>query len=1091
MHDTTFEQIESKIRALKQGSDQRHGRAFEPLIKWWLQNDPVWSSIFEEVWLWEEWPDKWKVQEAGIDHVARGTKGKMWAIQTKMYHQDTNVTKEDIQAFISESEGFDRRLLVTTSWNLSFHAKDLCKRRGVVVVSREDLLMSVVEWPTEWPTTRKAKRLPPCDVESDPRTAVQKVAIAKIAEGLADGGRGKLHMPPGCGKTVTALRAKEKLGVNSTLFMVPTLDLARQTVLAWMRDRSEDKPFRPVAVCSSMAKTTDDGEDIDIGMPVTTDPETLVAECKGDEPVVVFATYSSSDVIAKAHERGLPEFDLLIADEAHRCAGKIGNLFTAAVDGRIRATRRLYMTATARTHSASRIKTAQEQGQALASMDDEELFGPVLYEMSFHEARELNLICRYTLSVVEASDEGRSMVEHRELIKTEAGETDAGTMMAAVALVEAMPKYGMRRVITFHNRVDRARGFSELLNNTGDILGVDIDTRHVDGDTPTTARARIKHWFEKADKPSVVSNVKCWGEGIDVPSLDGVAFVDPKWSRIDIVQAIGRAVRLSEGKEVARIIVPVAVEPGQEPNEALRNSSWKTVWQVMRVLAEKDETFKEMLRNYHLELGQRRPGTWVPLPKCIEFPHWMKLPEFASAFRLMFVGLIQRTLVEWVLKAEQLAKENGGTLQPVSWLQANGYSGLNKAMYANPETFAHISQEVLCAPPRDLKEWVLEAEQLAKENGGTLHSDWWLKTNGYSGLNTAKNKNQEAFAHIPQKQYFKTLEEHVADAEKLAKEHGDSLPGQRWMQLNDRSGLSQVMYKNPEAFAHIPQDWEGGKRLKEHIADAERLAKENGDVLPKKAELDENLVQAIRKHPAKFAHIQQDKHQWKTLDDLVKLAEQLAKENNGQLPAPSRMTSPELRSVQAAIYDNPEAFAHIERDRVRDEYKTVEEHVANAGRLAEENGGEIPNSKWLTSNGHQGLKIAMRNNPEKFAHLAQKKVRFIAKEYITEAEQLAAENGGKIQNANWLFKNGRAKLARFMSKKKTRDLFAHIPQEHSGRNTKEENRALAKKLAKENGGILPGVKWLTDNGHNSLYQYIHKYKDNFADIPQEGHSRLS
>ncbi len=172
----TFEQVESKIMALSQGSGQRqrHGKMFEPLVKWWLRNDPAWSSLFEEVWLWKEWPDRWKEQEAGIDHVARGANGReMWAIQVKMWYQDTKVTKQAIQAFVSESEGFDRRLLITTSWDLSFHARDLCGRLGIVVVARENLLESTVEWPATWPGAveaarprpRKSKKVKPLDEE--------------------------------------------------------------------------------------------------------------------------------------------------------------------------------------------------------------------------------------------------------------------------------------------------------------------------------------------------------------------------------------------------------------------------------------------------------------------------------------------------------------------------------------------------------------------------------------------------------------------------------------------------------------------------------------------------------------------------------------------------------------------------------------------------------------------------------------------------------------------------------------------------------------------------------------------------------------
>ena len=55
----------------------------------------------------------------------------------------------------------------------------------------------------------------------------------------------------------------------------------------------------------------------------------------------------------------------------------------------------------------------------------------------------------------------------------------------------------------------------------------------------------------------LLANARCLSEGVDVPALDGVAFVDPKRSEIDIIQAVGRAIRLSDDKETGTIVIPV------------------------------------------------------------------------------------------------------------------------------------------------------------------------------------------------------------------------------------------------------------------------------------------------------------------------------------------------------------------------------------------------------------------------------------------------------------------------------------------------------------------------------------------------------
>jgi hypothetical protein len=215
---------------------------------------------------------------------------------------------------------------------------------------------------------------------------------------------------------------------------------------------------------------------------------------------------------------------------------------------------------------------------------------------------------------------------------------------------------------------------------------------------------------------------------------------------------------------------------------------------------------------------------------------------------------------DWVPVAEKLAKENGGTLQCVQWLNNNGYSGLVHMLRIRPELFAHIKQEKIGRKP---EQWVPVAEKLAKENGGTLQCGHWLDNNGYHGLYRAMKRHPELFAHIKQENKAgKNAEEWVPIAEKLAKENGGTLQNEGWLRKNGYHGLCQVMRKHPELFAHIKQG-KGRRNPEEWIPIAEKLAKENGGTLQCWQWLENNgysgLNQAMKAHPELFAHIMRSK----------------------------------------------------------------------------------------------------------------------------------------------------------------------------------------------------------------------------------------
>ena len=323
---------------------------------------------------------------------------------------------------------------------------------------------------------------------------------------------------------------------------------------------------------------------------------------------------------------------------------------------------------------------------------------------------------------------------------------------------------------------------------------------------------------------------------------------------------------------------------------------------------------------------------------------------------------------EWVPIAEKLAKENGGILQSRGWLQKNGYSGLSRVLINCPKLFKHIKQEKM---KRSRMEWIPIAEKLTKENGGILPCKHWLVKNGYWGLSDCIRKFPKLFKHIKQeKRGGKSPKEWIHIAEKLAKENGGILPYGRWLGKNGYNGLLCAIRTYPELFKHIKQEKRGGKSPKEWIHIAEKLAKENGGILQNSGWLQKNgysgLSAVLISCSELFKHIKQEKRGGKPPEEWIPIAEKLAKENGGVLQNHFWLCQNQYSGLSACIKNNPEMFKHLKVEKC---VKRIEEWLLIAKRLTKENGGVLPTHLWIRENGYCGLSSCILKNPEMFKHL--------------------------------------------------------------------------------------------------------------------------
>ena len=689
------ETLQAALDALREHEDDAgDGRWFEDLVR---QVGPLileWELA--EVWRWADWPEREASLGAGsrtaddsIDLVGRRTDGKLVAIQCKARrHRDGKpgvVTGDDVDKFIAATEwsGWSERWIASNA-DLSPHAKQKLgplaqdgRRKHVLVTGAIAGELERLRKPAE-----------------DPRTIEQETAVKVIVAGLdavrataekrhenwnPGESRGTVVMPCGTGKTRVGYDAAARIAPEGLVVVLcPSIGLVRQIRLSYL-DRAEatGDDLTTLSVCSDRTVTSptqlrarederaghDEGKRISTGEDIWDQslldkPEVLGdvrSTIKGIEVwlmrgrkkgrrEVVFCTYQSGHKLAEALTRTRRKADVLICDEAHRTSSvrtvkskrraEAIRKFTLCHDAdAFPATNRIYMTATPRKFEVDEGKRRPDL--AVASMDDESIFGPVLYRLSYREAVTRGFLTDYRIIALAPGPKAHELADNtaRETFaRVEGGEPAGnGTASARFSSSFALRKIGFGMAlagglrdsetgeivrigssIAFCNRTAHSKDVRDELNDErlqakiAELLEIEPETagfniEHRDAGSSAAERDEALERLRSArgEAPYAVTNVGVFGEGIDTPNLNAVAFLEPKKSGTDTIQAVGRVMRLSPEKDIGYVIVPLVIPPGAHAEAWLESrkdqNGWKELGQVLQALQRHDGRIEEDL----------------------------------------------------------------------------------------------------------------------------------------------------------------------------------------------------------------------------------------------------------------------------------------------------------------------------------------------------------------------------------------------------------------------------------------------------------------------------------------------------------------
>lgn len=659
---TSFAEWEKAVETITDTTEK--GNAMEHLTYFLLKSNAQYYDI-KEIYMEDEIPEslrahlKLERKDNGVDGVIVRNDGKTIAYQVKFRSGHSVPTAQALSTFWAESEYADMRLICANCTSLP---KVSSKKKNQMSILLDRFMELDQVFFDEFLEYLKGNKTAVVHHKASPDGdhQYQQELIDKIVAGLSVNERGKFIAACGIGKTLIAMWVHEAMKANTVLFVVPSLALIKQTLDSWVKNCNI--PFSYLCVCSDSTVVAIDEDDIntsssDVDFPVTTNPSDIQKFLsRNSEKKIVFVTYNSLDAVSNALCDTEHIFDLGIFDESHRTAGtKDSLMFVYGMDDKyIPITKRLFMTATERLVSPRLKNVVDNAENVIFSMDDVSKYGPTLASLNFGQAIEKGIICDYKIVVctITENDIADLVLKHK-IVTTELGDSASSAsidiLLKEVLIGKVMKELDVKKVISYHAYVKNAKAFvngNSGVHAVGDIIddilsdtgSASTYTSHVNGTMSAGERKEILSSFANSER-GLISNAKCLTEGVDVPATDAVYFVDPKNSMIDIVQAVGRALRKSSSKQsnCSYIIIPIVMPNNASLFSHIAPTNFDTLHNVIQAMRSQDSNLADVIDEINFSAATGTLGKHaVSLSNKVMFMPYskMNITDFESSLTL-------------------------------------------------------------------------------------------------------------------------------------------------------------------------------------------------------------------------------------------------------------------------------------------------------------------------------------------------------------------------------------------------------------------------------------------------------------------------
>jgi len=776
------------------------GKAFEELTKYFLKHNEKYENL-KHVWLWDEIPPSVKTKcnlpkrDQGIDLFAETDEGTYWAIQCKyLQDEEQRLSHRAISTFISLSTGIAENIahhLVCTT--VDDFAKLYQGKKNITFVNSDEwrkLDKDFFNWLRAKLKGKEIERIP-----YKPKPHQTKALLeAKNYFIKEKNSRGKLVFPCGAGKSLTGYWITRELKSKSTIIAVPSLSLVKQTLEVYLRETVANKEkVSWLCVCSDEGIGKNDDVVIhtnEIGVPCVTD-KTVIADWlkkNSKNKTIIFTTYQSGKTIAEACKVAKHSFELGIMDEAHKTVGDSEKLFSYLLsDKNIQIEKRIFMTATERRYAGS--------SDTVLSMDNVNVYGETFAQMSFKEAIDIGILSDYKIiTLFISNEEVKKLIEQNAFVKPEGKEwdkeTEARTLASLIALRKAMTEYPIHHAVTFHSSIKKAEAFdkSQSVFSSAYPKFANVESFHVSGAMNTAERGKRVDEFAQTKK-GIITNAKCLTEGIDVPNIDCVLFADPRKSKVDIVQAVGRALRKKEGKKFGYVILPVFTESNNS-DKIIESDEFKEILSTIRALAANDERIIEYFRDIskgktknkkdsiiHFDLdiniaekinekelidtlelkiwGKLAKLSWMPFEEARDFIHTLKLKSQNE----------WRDYLKSGKKPSDIPSTPETTYRDEGWNGFGNWIGTNRIadQYKLYKNFKEANNYVKSLKLKSITEWKKYCKSGNKPHDipanpyQTYKNNGWINYGGWLGTNNVANKNKVYLTFLEAKKYARSL----------------------------------------------------------------------------------------------------------------------------------------------------------------------------------------------------------------------------------------------------------------------------------------------------------------------------------------------